>query len=65
MKPVTGRIYNISKSQAFKISKEGSAIVVKVKKKMCLGVLGSQCYTAVAGLSCSRGVWYIYDWDTG
>ena len=34
MKPVTGRIYNISKFQACKISKEGSAIVVKVKKKV-------------------------------
>ena len=35
VKPVTGRIYNIiSKFQAFKISKEGSAIVVEVKKKM-------------------------------
>ena len=34
VKPVTGRIYNISKFQAFRISKEGSAIVVKVKKKM-------------------------------
>ena len=34
VKSVTGRIYNISKLQAFKISKEGSAIVVKAKKKM-------------------------------
>ena len=35
-------------------------------KRFCLGysvlnaVLGP-----VAGLSCTRGVWYIYDWDTG
>ena len=32
--PVTRRIHNITKFQAFKISKEGSAIVVKVKKRM-------------------------------
>ena len=30
--------------------------------------VGSVCGTRssmLAGLSCTKGVWYIYDWDTG
>ena len=30
----------------------------------CSSVCGTRS-SMLAGLSCTKGVWYIYDWDTG
>ena len=38
----------------------GHAVLVASKALVC-GTRSSM----LAGLSCTEGVWYIYDWDTG
>ena len=41
-------------------SRRVSEIASRTEQGGCLG------YSVLdAGLSCSKGVWYIYDWDTG
>ena len=41
-------------------SRRVSEIASRTEQRGCLG------YSVLdAGLSCTKGVWYIYDWDTG
>ena len=44
-------------------------ILIYTQAKKMFGLLGPRCWTGYsvldAGLSCTKEVWYIYDWDTG
>ena len=44
-------------------------MVRRTTNPLCLGYWGTRSsmldWVRVAGLSCTKGVWYIYDWDTG